>query len=460
MMATEESAAAAAPHTDLSRDLGLFDVTMVGVAGMIGAGIFVLTGLAANEAGPALIIAFAGNGIITLLTGMVYAELGGAIPEAGGGYLWVKEGLPGWNAFIAGWMSWFAHAVAGSLYAQGFAHYSLLALRDAGLYIDGELMGFPVETILLKSIIIIIGIVFVYINYRGASETGLAGNIVTMGKMLIIWMFVIFGLGAILGDPSRMAQYTTSAINPGGFAPNGISGVLTAMGLTFIAFEGYEIIAQAGEEVDNPRTAMGKAVFLAVAAVVVTYVAVAFTAVGAPSPETAMANWEWLGTVNPEVALANAARDFMPLGSWLITIGALLSTMSALNATTYSSTRVAFAMGRDRNLPDSFGAVHPKTRVPHIALLVSGVFIIGMALAFDVHQVAAGCDMMFLLLFLQVNLAGITLRKKYGDKLKFGYVTPFFPWIHIAGIVTKLALQRCSAGPGRPGRFLRSRPHR
>jgi amino acid transporter len=113
----------------LARNLGLFDITMVGVGAMIGAGIFVLTGIAAGPAGPALILAFALNGVVTFLTAMVYAELGSAIPEAGGGYLWIKLGLPAWNGFLAGWMSWFAHAVAGSL---GVCH-SVMMLQSQNI---------------------------------------------------------------------------------------------------------------------------------------------------------------------------------------------------------------------------------------------------------------------------------------------------------------------------------------
>ena len=108
----------------LSRDLGLFTITMIGVGGMIGAGIFVLTGIAAGVAGPALVLAFLLNGIVTTFTAMAYAELGSAFPEVGGGYLWVKEGLGGANGFLAGWMSWFAHAVAGSLYALAFGRFA------------------------------------------------------------------------------------------------------------------------------------------------------------------------------------------------------------------------------------------------------------------------------------------------------------------------------------------------
>ena len=96
----------------LSRTLGLLDITMIGVGAMIGAGIFVLTGIAAGFAGPALTIAFLANGIVTTFTALSYAELGSSFPEAGGGYLWVKQGMSGTQGFLAGWMSWFAHAVA------------------------------------------------------------------------------------------------------------------------------------------------------------------------------------------------------------------------------------------------------------------------------------------------------------------------------------------------------------
>lgn len=430
-MATESSEVQQ-PRTDLSRDLGLFDITMVGVAGMIGAGIFVLTGIAVGEAGPALILAFALNGIVTIFTGMVYAELGSAIPEAGGGYLWVKEGLPGGNAFLAGWMSWFAHAVAGSLYALGFGAYLELILQQFGISLFG-LEG----DVFHKILAVIIILAFVYINYRGATETSTIGNIVTMAKIAVISLFILSGLAIIFRNPEFMDNFSTPA-----FAPKGISGILTAMGLTFIAFEGYEIIVQAGEEVRNPRRNIPKAVFWALAIVVPLYMLVAFVSVGAVTlpPGSAQATtWQWLAE-HKEVGLGEAARNFMPFGVIIMAVGGLLSTMSALNATTYSSTRVSFAMGRDRNLPDIFGLVHPKNRIPHFALLFSGALMIVMAVGAPIKHVASATSIMFLLLFLQVNVAVITIRKKYGDKLSYGYLIPFFPYLPIIGIVTKLFL--------------------
>ena len=415
------------PHTELSRDLSLFDITMIGVGAMIGAGIFVLTGIAANAAGPALILSFALNGIVTIFTAMVYAELGSAIPEAGGGYLWVKEGLPGPNAFLAGWMSWFAHAVAGSLYALGFGSYLALVLSQ----FEVSLFGLAGE-FLHKGLAVFIILVFLYINYRGSSETGLAGNIVTVLKVVVLAIFIASGLWAIFQNPEFLNKFQP-------FAPNGFGGILTAMGLTFIAFEGYEIIVQAGEEVKDPRRNIPKAVFLSLAIVVPIYMLVAFVALGAVSPETNIPTYQWLG-LHAELGVAEAARQFMPFGTILLLIGGLLSTMSALNATTFSSTRVSFAMGRDRNLPNLFAAIHPRTHTPHLALAVSGVLIIFMAVAIPIEDVAAAADIMFLLLFLQVNVAVITIRKKYGDRLSYGYLMPFFPIVPIIGILTKLFL--------------------
>lgn len=415
------------PQTELSRDLSLFSITMIGVGAMIGAGIFVLTGIAAGAAGPALILSFALNGIVTIFTAMVYAELGSAIPEAGGGYLWVKEGLPGPNAFLAGWMSWFAHAVAGSLYALGFGAYLGLVFSQFNLSIAGLEGEF-----LHKGLAVLIIGLFLYINFRGSSETGLAGNIVTVLKVIVLAIFVGSGLWAIFQNPAYLNKFQN-------FAPNGFGGILTAMGLTFIAFEGYEIIVQAGEEVKNPRQNIPKAVFLSLAIVVPIYMLVAFVALGAVNPETSIPTYQWLSQ-HAELGVAEAARQFMPFGTILLLIGGLLSTMSALNATTFSSTRVSFAMGRDKNLPDAFAAVHPRTRTPHIALVLSGALIIFMAVAIPIEDVAAAADIMFLLLFLQVNVAVITIRKKYGDRLNYGYLMPFFPIVPIIGIVTKLFL--------------------
>ncbi len=427
-MAVQTSGRPEMVPAQLSRDLGLFEITMVGLAAMIGAGVFVLTGIAAGVAGPALILAFALNGVVTLLTGMVYAELGSAIPGAGGGYLWVRQGLPGASSFMAGWMDWFAHSVAGSLYALGFGAYVGLMFEELGI---GYLGLSPDNFSKVAGVAIVL--IFVYINFKGASETGAVGNIVTAGQNAIIALFIVSGLWVIFKQPDSFASFTP-------FAPGGMKGVIQAMGLTWIAFEGYEIIVQTGEEVKDPRRNIPRAIFISLVVVVPTYLLIGIVAIGAVRPETAgVASWQWLGQ-HAELGLARAGEQFMPLGSILLLLGGLFSTTSALNATTYSSTRVSFAMGRNRHLPAIFAAIHPRTRVPHMALLITGGLIISMVVGAPIADVGAAASIMFLLLFLQVNLASITIRRKYGDKLAHGYMMPFFPWLPIIAICSQLVL--------------------
>src|SRR6476619_5284157 len=155
------------PHEHkLVRSLNLVDIVMIGIAAMIGGSIFVLTGPAIGLAGSAVILAFIINAIITLFTAMGYAELGSAMPEAGGGYLWVREGLPRPNAFISGWMAWFAHIVAGSLYAVSFASFLFSLLKMINILGDEPLFGIiPFD----KLVAVLAIVVFTYINIKGTS---------------------------------------------------------------------------------------------------------------------------------------------------------------------------------------------------------------------------------------------------------------------------------------------------
>lgn len=424
---TTDTQVLAADHVTLSRDLGFFDIAMIGVGAMIGAGIFVLTGVAASQAGPALILAFLLNGIVTTFTAMAYAELGSAFPEAGGGYLWVKAGLGGTNGFLSGWMSWFAHAVAGSLYGLGFGHFGY----ELWVYAGMPTLGIS-EHIWVLGLTTIIIALFTSINYRGASETGTVGNVVTVAKVMILGAFVVFGLIAMLRTENWENRFTDD------FMPNGFSGVVIAMGLTFIAFEGYEIIAQSGEEVVNPKRNIPRAIFLSIGMVVVIYVAVAFVALGAVDPPAGMLSYEFLGA-QKETAIVEAANQFMPIGKVLLLISGLASTMSALNATTFSSSRVSFAMGRDHNLPAIFARIHPLRRTPHYAVMISGLFMALMAWSLPIEDVAAAADIMFLLLFIQVNVTVMTLRQKMPD-LERGFVIPWFPLVPIIGLLTNLGL--------------------
>jgi amino acid transporter/nucleotide-binding universal stress UspA family protein len=425
--------------TELARDMGLMHVTMIGVGAMIGAGIFVLTGLAAGIAGPALLLVFALNGLVTGLTAMSYAELGSCFPEAGGGYLWVKEALPQPNGFLSGWISWFAHAVACSLYAVAFGAFSVDLLSIGGLDLASlipALGGYHGHETAAKLIAVLIVAAFVYINFRGAKETGQAETFVTLVKIVVIAMFIGFGIYAMFSG--TLAEPWQSHFS--GFFQKGFMGIVTAMGLTFIAFEGYEIIAQCGEEVKDPKRNIPRSIFLSLLIAVPIYILVAFVALGAVTPEGNIPTWQYLGT-RGELAMIEAAEHFMlgRAGRVIFLLGGLFSTMSALNATIYSSSRVSFAMGRDHNLPGIFGKVHAKKLTPHMAVFISGILIILMAVSLPIEDIASATDAMFLLLFIFVNLAVINLRKNRPD-LDRGFKVPLFPLIPIAATFLNLFL--------------------
>ena len=413
-----------ATEVRLSREMRLLDVTMIGVGAMIGAGIFVLTGIAAGVAGPALLLVFVLNGLVALLTAMAYAELGSAIHGAGGGYLWIKRSLPDPSGFLAGWMDWFAHAVACSLYALGFGAYFREVLTFVGAPVfDPPIL--PLETWLA----VLACALFSYINYRGASETGKAGNVVTIGKVATLGVFIVAGLWAMVQRPGWQASFTP-------FMTDGWAGVFGAMGLTFIAFEGYEIIAQTSEEVEDPKRNIPRAVFLSLVIVIPIYLLVSLVAIGAVTPPAGLTVTEYLGQES-EVALVAAADQLFVGGALVLLVGGLLSTISALNATVYSSSRVAFAMARDASLPKMVARVHPVRGSPHVAIVFSTVLIVGMAIALPIEEVAAAASVMFLLLFGGVNVAAIRLRKSHPE-LDRGYKIPFVPFTPILAIVTML----------------------
>jgi APA family basic amino acid/polyamine antiporter len=406
------------------------DIVMVGIAGMIGGAIFVLTGPAIGLAGSAVILAFIINAIITLFTAMAYAELGSAMPEAGGGYLWIREGLPRPNAFISGWMAWFAHIIAGSLYAVGFGAflYQLLGPNVAGILSDQPLFGvIPFDKLIAMASIA----AFTYINIKGTSETGKTGTIVTIVQLGTILCLIVAGFWMMHNNPNSTANFAD-------FMPTGIAGLVAAMGLTFIAFEGYEIIVQTGEEVKNPKRNIPRAIFISLAIVVTLYCLVAFVSIGAISPE-GIAAWRFIGE-GGELGIMKAAEIFLPYGALIVLGGGMVSTLAALNATTFSSARVAFAMGRHYNLPHKLSSIHPVNRTPHIAIIISGIIMAFMAYALPLADIAVAAGVIFLLLFTQVNIAAITIRRIYGNRLSYGFKTPFFPVIPIAGIFLKLGL--------------------
>ena len=415
-----------------ARDLGLFDASMIGIGAMIGAGIFVLTGIAAGEAGPAALLAFFLNGLVTLLTALAYAELASVYPKSGGGYAFIAKAFPGPAGFASGWMLWFCYIIACALYALGFGSYFWEFIQTyfppiANLVFS--LAGHKIPALIMTAIV---SIVFILINMRGTAVTGKVENIMTMGKIIILGIFIVYGLKRIFQIPTEAAASFTP------FLPNGFGGVIIAMGLTFIAFEGYDLIATVAEEIKTPEKTIPRATMISLVVTVFIYLLILIVCIGAIQPESGK-SWQFLGQYQ-ETAIARAAQSFMPsFGVALIIFGGLLSTISALNATILASSRVAFSMSRDKMLPASLCTIHAKRRTPHIAIAATGAIVLVMALLFPIHVIGSAASVMFLLTFSLVNLSLIALRRKFPE-LKGGFRVPLYPATPIAAIVLNMFL--------------------
>ncbi|HWM52343.1 MAG TPA: amino acid permease [Thermoplasmata archaeon] len=426
------------------RDLGLLEITMIGLGPTIGTTIFLLVGPGYAITGPSLILAFGLNFVVTMFTAMAYMELGSAFPETGGGYLWIRRSMRDPWGFLGGWMSWFGHCIVASFYIYGFGLGTVLALKTVLGTPSLALFGFG-ESALTRIFAVVAASFFFVLNYRGAKLTGRSETAVTFVLVGIVVSFVVFGLAHLFSSGPLPVQNFNNFFR--GDSPfTQFLALLGAMGFTFIVFEGYEIIAQTGEEARNPEKNIPRAHFLVIGLSTIIFISVAFTAIlaggGCVNPLSAgcqllrVSDGKVLGNND---AIADIAARVMPYGLQIIVFGVALGALAALNSMIFSSSRVAFAMGRDGGLPRALGKLHPKKRTPHVAITVSGLIIVTMTLTLDINTVAASADIMFLLLFLMVNWAAIVLRRTMPDVKRY-YMMPLFPIIPILGIATKFLI--------------------
>jgi amino acid transporter/nucleotide-binding universal stress UspA family protein len=422
-----------ATSVQLARRLGLFEATMIGVGAMIGAGIFVLTGIAVGNAGPAAVLAFALNGVVTIFTALSYAELASAIPEAGGGYSFIKKVMPNSIAFISGWMLWFAYIVACSLYAKGFGSYFLEFFERFIPSVTHHVIDFFGRNPSVDLLTVLIGILFLTINIIGTHATGKTENVITLAKIAILSVFIFFGVKQVLSAPEVTSENFTPLF------PLGFSGVLAAMGLTFIAFEGYDLIATVSEEVKEPRRTIPRAILLSLGITIVIYLLVVFSCIGAVPSAEGLPTWQLLGKYK-EIGIIRAAQGFMPkFGVILILGGGLFATLSALNATIMASSRVAFSMGRDWMLPNILSRVHSIRRTPVLAISLSGFLFLLVAVALPLEIIGISSSLLFLMTFALVNVALIMFRRR-STSPRTPFRVPFFPLTPILGVLTSAGL--------------------
>jgi amino acid transporter len=406
-------------EVSLNRSLGLLEVLMIGVGPNIGSTIFILVGFGVSIAGPALLLALALNFVVTLFTAFSYAELSSAFPETGGGYLWVKEGMFPPFGFLGGWMSWVGHCIACGVYVLGFGA-GMVWIFDR-YNID---LGVPSD-IVVKIFAVIIAVAFSYLNYRGVKGTGKSGVYVSIILVMIMITYIAFALAAMLGMPNPESSYEP-------FMPFGLVSIASSMGFTFMIFEGYEIVAQTGEEAKDPEKTIPRAMFMCLIISTVLFIIITFVTIGASGWEN-VAGWG-------EEALARTAENVVPIvGSALIAVGTVIGSIAAVNSVIFSSSRVSFAMGRDGNLPSVFGKLHPKNQTPATAIILSGLIIVGISIFLPIESVASAADILILLLFILVNISALSLRKKAPDAPRH-FLIPLFPWIPLIAIAAKIGI--------------------
>jgi APA family basic amino acid/polyamine antiporter len=417
----------------LARTLGLASATALGLGAMIGAGIFVLTGMGAGVAGPALILAFALNGVIALIVGVCYAELAAMLPRAGGAYVWAKPAFGPLLGFSAGWLSGFAQTIACALYATAFGSFAVELINTFS--------GYATATNIHWRVFMSMGLLgaLLWVNYKGAGDTGRLEIVITALKVAILLVVIGGGFMAMSGNPDPVSAYQP-------FMPAGWSGLIGAMGLTFVAFEGYEIIVQTAEEAEEPSRTIPNAILLSIAVAVTIYILMAVVLFGGINAPEGTPVYQFLGTLG-ELGIMEAAGQFIPYGKQILLVAGLASTASALNATIYGSTRIVYAMGRDGDLPAIFSHVHPVHRTPYRAIQITGVIMLIVTLTMPIKDIAAAADITFLLVFVIVCASLIRLRKRWPEKHRPFRVAlvPVLPAIGIlSGLVLSLGLVQIS----------------
>ncbi len=410
--------------------MGFVSATGIGVGAIVGGGILALSGTAFALTGPGAVVAFALNGLIAVLTALSFAELATAFPQSGGPYAFAKRVVSVGAAFGVGWIVWFASIVAAALYASGFAAFALEGMRSLFGF---DPPGLRVQTALAVGATLACGAVL-------ARRSGSGGNAVNIGKVVVFGLLILGGLWAWFDEPPQTPRFSP-------LLPAGAVGLFQAMGATFIALQGFDLIAAVAGEVDEPRRNLPRAMLasLAIALAVYLPLLVVITAVGVADGGSLQAE----AAARPDTIVAVAVERYLgPAGYWLVVIAGLLSMLSALVANLFAAARIAQAMGRDRALPPRLRAVHPVRGTPHVAVWVTAVIgaitLLGVS---DVTAAGAASSLIFLIAFALAHLLCVVTRARKPDHP--GFRVPLWPWLPLFGaaVCGGLALYQASAVP-------------
>lgn len=370
--------------TSPEKKLSLAEVSAIGIGGMIGGGIFAVLGLAIAVAGHAVALALAGGGVIALLTALSYAHLGLTFRDDGGSFTYIEHGFAQpIVAGCAGWLLVLGYVGTLALYATAFGDYGATLIGGGATA--------------LRSTLLVIGVLgaFLGINLLGAKLSGGVELGVVAVKLAILALFAIVGL---------------FGLHASHFVPlfdHGATTSLMAVALIFVAYEGFELIPNAIDEMADPDRNLRRALVIAVLVTTAIYIIVAVAALGNLTPEQIRQDQEYV--------LAVAARPTLgQAGFVMIGIAALLSTASAINATLFGAARLAMVMAREQALPRIFSLRERARPVPYVALMVLTGLSLALAVLAPLPAISAFASATFLLIFTGVNVAALRLARTIG----------------------------------------------
>jgi len=363
--------------------LGLAEVVSIAVGTMIGASIFTIFGVGAAMAGKNLPEVFLLSGVYALSVAYSYAKLGGKIISNAGPIAFILKGLG--DNIITGTLSlmiWFTYVVSVSLFAKGFAGYFLPLIHVS-------VTDFASET---ASILLIV--FFTVLNFFGSKAVGKAEFYMVLTKLIILLLFIIGGLITI-----KIKNLSPS------LQPPQLSATLNASVIFFLSYIGFGLIVNASENLKSPEKNVPRAIYISIAIVILVYLGVSVAALG---------NLPVSGIINAkENALAEAAKPFLGrVGFLLISVGALFSISSALNATLYGGANISYSLARDGELPQVFERkLWFKSRE---GLYITSALSIAIILLFDIEEIAALTSSIYTIIYIFVIFSHFRITDQYG----------------------------------------------
>ncbi len=427
-------------HT-LKRSLGWPSLTLLGVGGVIGAGIFVLTGQqAAMNAGPAIALSFVLAGLVCAFAALCYAELASMIPVAGSAYTYTFATIGEFFAWLIAWDLILEYGIAAATVAAGWSGYFSRMMEDFGVAIPEAWSKAPfdfnghdivrtvtssgAETYFNVPAMFIIALMSMFL-ISGINQSKMVNNLIVGLKVMIV--LAVIGFGARYVDTALWQPFIPDAVPPSPEHPHGafgVGGIAAAAAVIFFAYIGFEGVSTAAQEAKDPQRNMPIGILLSLGVCTVLYILMALVLVG-------LAPYQSLNNSSP-VASALAA---VPQLAWLrqvINIGVAVGLASTILALLYGQSRILYAMSRDGLLPPLFGAINPKTRTPVWGTVVTGGFAALVAGLFPIGILGELVSMGTLLAF--VLICGAVLYLRYSEPdLPRRFRTPFIWFTAPAG---------------------------